>query len=156
MDRVTLRNAKRSDADMIAGVFTRARATLTFLPVLHSQEEDRHFVRTVLFPTCRIRLAFYDKRACGFVAVEDGWIRQLHVDPGHFGKGVGTALIRDAQSRHDRLELWCFQNNKRARQLYERFGFEAVEFTDGAGNEEKAPDVRYVWEKRRARSAERA
>ncbi|MBU1175615.1 MAG: GNAT family N-acetyltransferase [Alphaproteobacteria bacterium] len=147
MEKIVLRNASRLDIGIVAGVFTRARATLTFLPELHTQEEDRVFVREVLFKTCRIRLAFLDKRACGFIAVENGWIRQMHVDPGHFGKGVGTALIRDAQSCNHQLELWCFQNNKRARQLYERFGFAGVEFTDGAGNEEKTPDVRYVWQR---------
>ena len=71
----------------------------------------------------------------------------MHVDPGHTGLGVGSALIRDAKAQTPRLELWCFQDNARARQLYERHGFKSAEFTDGAGNEEKTPDVRYVWEK---------
>lgn len=147
MDKISIRNANRTDAEIVAGVFSRARRTLTFVPELHSFEEDREFVRHVLFKACKIRLAFLDKRACGFVAIEKGWIRQMHVDPYHFGKGVGSALLRDAKGQNDRLELWCFQDNKRARQLYERHGFEAVEFTDGANNEEKAPDVRYVWTK---------
>ena len=147
MDRIVLRNAKKTDIDIVAGVFCRAQATLSFLPALHTEDENRIFVRNVLFKTCRIRLAFFEKRASGFVAVEDGWIRQLHVDPWVFSKGIGSALIRDAKTQNDRLELWCFQDNKRARQLYERHGFKPVEFTDGAGNDEKMPDIRYVWEK---------
>jgi len=35
--------------------------------------------------------------------------------------------------------------NGPAQRLYERHGFVAVERTDGAGNEECEPDVRYVW-----------
>lgn len=146
-EKTLIRDADLGDLDIVAGIFSRARRTLGFLPELHTEEEDRVFVRDVLFATCRVRLAFRDRRACGFAAIGDGFVRQIHVDPLHFGKGTGSALIRDAQVLNDRLQLWCFQENKRARQLYERHGFEAVEFTDGANNEEKAPDVRYVWEK---------
>jgi hypothetical protein len=32
-----------------------------------------------------------------------------------------------------------------ARRFYERHGFVAVEHTDGAGNEEREPDVRFLW-----------
>ena len=32
-----------------------------------------------------------------------------------------------------------------AQRCYERQGFVAVERTDGAGNEEREPDVRLVW-----------
>jgi hypothetical protein len=51
--------------------------------------------------------------------------------------------------RPDGFELWVFAVNTRARRLYERHGLVAVEFTDGAGNEEGAPDVRYAWRPRR-------
>jgi GNAT superfamily N-acetyltransferase len=43
------------------------------------------------------------------------------------------------------LELWTFQVNESARRFYERHGFTEVEHTDGAGNEEREPDVRYAW-----------
>jgi hypothetical protein len=43
------------------------------------------------------------------------------------------------------LGLWAFQVNKPARRFYERHGFVAVTFTDGSGNEEREPDVRYEW-----------
>ena len=35
------------------------------------------------------------------------------------------------------------QRNAGARRFYERNSFVAVEFTDGNGNEEREPDVRY-------------
>jgi putative acetyltransferase len=41
------------------------------------------------------------------------------------------------------LRLWTFQRNAGARRFYERNGFAAVELTDGLGNEEREPDVRY-------------
>jgi len=54
--------------------------------------------------------------------------------------------VRHAQARRPAgLELWTFQVNDGARRFYERHGFRAVEVTDGAGNEERQPDVRYAW-----------
>ena len=46
--------------------------------------------------------------------------------------------------------LWTFQVNARARRFYERNGFVAVEFTEGSGNQERQPDVRYEWPAARA------
>ena len=48
------------------------------------------------------------------------------------------------QRQPGQLQLWAFQSNAGGRRFYERHGFAAVEFTDGAGNEERWPDVRYV------------
>jgi hypothetical protein len=43
------------------------------------------------------------------------------------------------------LQLWTFASNLAARHFYEQRGFTATEQTDGADNEERAPDVHYVW-----------
>ncbi len=69
----------------------------------------------------------------------------LYVDPDSQGKGLGSALLAKAQGTNQRLSLWTFQKNKRARKFYEAKGFRPVKFTDGA-NEEKEPDVLYTWE----------
>ena len=45
----------------------------------------------------------------------------------------------------DCLQLWTFQRNLSARRFYEARGFALVEQTDGARNEEKEPDARYLW-----------
>jgi hypothetical protein len=41
--------------------------------------------------------------------------------------------------------LWTFQRNAQARRFYEARGFACIEETDGAGNEEKEADARYLW-----------
>ena len=79
--------------------------------------------------------------------VLDGeWVDQLYVDPPWFGRGVGSALLARAQARRPAgLQLWAFESNHRAHRFYERHGFVLAEQTDGAGNEERAPDRRYRW-----------
>jgi len=43
------------------------------------------------------------------------------------------------------LRLFAFQRNAPARRFYEARGFIAKEFTDGATNMEREPDVLYEW-----------
>jgi GNAT superfamily N-acetyltransferase len=75
----------------------------------------------------------------------DGWLQHLYVDPSWMGRGLGDQFMALARERHpDGLQLWAFQSNASARRFYERHGFVATEFTDGTGNEERWPDVRYA------------
>ncbi len=43
------------------------------------------------------------------------------------------------------LEEGTVEVNGWARRFYERHGFEVVELNDGSNNEERQPEVRYVW-----------
>ena len=144
---IALRFAKPGDAEAITALFRRSRALLDFLPELHTAEEDLGFVRNVLIATQRVTLAERDGRLLGFMAEEEGWITQLYLDPDERRGGVGSVLIADAKVRNGALTLWCFAENWAARAFYEKQGFVAVEFTDGARNEARRPDVRYRWER---------
>ena len=75
----------------------------------------------------------------------ESWIHQLYVLPGWNGKGIGANLLQHAhRTLPTPIHLYTFQQNAGARRFYERHGYTAVAFTDGQGNEEKCPDVRYV------------
>lgn len=144
---ISLRPAVAGDAAEIAALFATSRRLLTFLPDLHTQEEDRVFVRDHVLVDYRVTVAERDRRIVGFMAELEGWIEHLYVEAGQLRTGVGAVLIEDAQARNETLQLWCFADNLRGRAFYERMGFEAVKFTDGAGNEARAPDIMYLWEK---------
>ncbi len=144
---ITLRLAVEADAAEIAALFATSRRLLTFLPDLHTVEEDRVFVRDHVLRDYRVTVAERDGAIVGFMAELEGWIEHLYIDAAQLRSGVGSVLIEDAQSRNEDLQLWCFANNLRGRAFYERMGFEAVKFTDGAANEAKAPDILYRWER---------
>lgn len=112
---------------------------------LHTPEEDRWFYREHVFKTCRVWGHFDQDALSGLIAFRDGWVEQLYVLPAAQSRGVGTELLDVAKRACERLELWTFQCNERARRFYEARGFALVEQTDGARNEEKEPDARYVW-----------
>lgn len=112
---------------------------------LHTPEEDAHFYRETVFPTCEIWGGFQEAELVGFVAVRDGWIDQFYIAPDHQRLGLGHRLLDQAKVNQTRLRLWTFQRNIIARRFYEKYGFTEIERTDGARNEEREPDVLYEW-----------
>jgi GNAT superfamily N-acetyltransferase len=121
---------------------------LPWLAGLHTPDEDLWFYRNQVFATCSLWGRFDDATLCGLIALRDGWVEQLYVLPEAQGRGAGTELLDVAKHTFDRLQLWTFQRNDRARRFYEARGFELVELTDGLmRNEEKEPDARYLWKR---------
>jgi putative acetyltransferase len=143
--RFRCRRATLDDAGGIAAVFSSSLRLLTFLPVLHTVEEDRRFIENIILE-CEVIVAEGDPGIVSFLALNGEEIRLLYSHPDFIGSGAGSLLL-DAVKKSSvaALELWCFQANERARRFYEERGFRAVRFTDGQDNEEKVPDVRYRW-----------
>lgn len=140
-----LRPATHEDAAAIAVVHRLAmRVSLPFLPELHTPEEDLWFVRERLSAENTVWVAEVEGEVAGYIAFHDGWIDHLFVHPDHQGGGLGPVLLDKALEDGSERQLWTFQQNTRARAFYEKRGFAAAELTDGEGNEEKTPDVRYV------------
>jgi putative acetyltransferase len=145
MMTIGIRDATPADLPAVAALFSASRRLLTFLPELHSVEEDYGFIAGLLSrATIRVAVGPND-RPVAMLAEDGDWIEHLYVAPAAIGTGAGSALLAEAQSRHERLELWCFAENARARKFYEDRGFVAAEATDGSGNEARMPDIRYVW-----------
>jgi GNAT superfamily N-acetyltransferase len=149
--RVELRAATADDADQVATVFLRSRKELVaFAPLAHADDDVRGWVRRRLIPTGNTTVAVVDGLAVGLVAIARGqdcsWITHLYLLPEWIGRGLGARLLAIARRElPPPIRLYCFQENERACRFYERQGFTAIAFTDGANNEEKCPDVLYEW-----------
>jgi GNAT superfamily N-acetyltransferase len=141
-----IRQLELADMDAAAGVHRAAfDHALPWLTDLHTPDEDRWFYRERVFRGCQVHGAFEGGALAAIVAFRSGWIDQLYVLPEVQGRGVGSELLQVAKRAFDCLQLWTFQRNLAARRFYEARGFALVEETDGAGNEEKEPDARYLW-----------
>ena len=141
-----LRRATPADGPEIALLFRRSFGTLTFLPTLHTPEEDReHFTRMAAEQGVWVWEA--DGRILGFAAIDrDDEIPALYVEPEAQGRGIGTSLFEQLERRRpDGFRFWVFQENASARRFYEQHGAVAMEFTDGSGNEERQPDALDEW-----------
>ncbi len=120
--------------------------TLPWLKGLHTPQEDQWFYENCIFPQCEVWAAFSPDMA-GIIAFKTGCIEQLYILPNFQGRGIGSALLKQAQTTFPHLQLWTFQRNIPAQQFYEKHGFIVIGKTDGSGNEEKEPDMLYEWHK---------
>ena len=121
------------------------RATLPVLRVPHTAAEDAAWIRESSRELGMARRTD-DARVIGIASRDGEWVTQLYVAPGHTGMGIGQRLLDRMLAEAAAggvLRLWTFQRNAGARRFYERNGFVAIELTDGNGNEEREPDVRY-------------
>jgi len=142
----TLRAAGTSDAPAITEVFLAARKAMTYLPVVHTDDQTTRFIAGVV-ESDQVQVAERDGVIIGFAAVAGSWLAHLNVQPSCQSQGVGSRLITWAkQISPTGLDLWVFQRNTRARALYAFHGWHDVVLTDGADNEEGQPDAHMWWE----------
>jgi GNAT superfamily N-acetyltransferase len=143
--KISIRRAQPHEAVAVAAVFSAAREQMRFLPRLHSRDAEYRFISSI-FPAEEIFVAIRQETVIGFVSRHDVWLNHLYVHPDMQGQGCGDRLLlRCKAASEGALQLWCFARNTRARRFYESRHFTAAEFTDGSRNEERLPDIRYVW-----------
>ncbi len=147
-----IRVARHTDAVDCATVYLRSRAfALPTVPLVHPDREVRRWMADEVVGRADVWVAEVDGTLVAMMVLDSagrgaGWIEHLYLDPAWMGRGLGDKLVQLAKDRSpEGLQLWTFQVNEPARRFYERHGFVVEQLTDGAGNEERAPDVRYVW-----------
>ena len=88
-------------------------------------------------------------RVLGFVLRDEDQLHAIYVHPEAQRRGVGTALMTQAQSMSPRLELWCLQANHGARNFYHKQGFSVFFFGRDTANDaaEGHPQMKMVWQK---------
>ncbi|MFF7131616.1 GNAT superfamily N-acetyltransferase [Streptomyces sp. SAI-126] len=147
MSGVVIRRATAADASAAAEVYLRSfTAALPTVTRPRSDDEVRAYIRDVVVPLRETWVAVAEEQVVGLMVLADDLVSQLYLDPDWRGRGIGDRFVALAKERSPQgLSLWTFQVNKPAHRFYERHGFVEAERTDGSGNEEREPDVRYVW-----------
>jgi GNAT superfamily N-acetyltransferase len=142
-----LRTAMPGDAPRLARSHRQARiAAMPWLPLLHTAEEDLAWMSGVVLPSQHVCVAECDGVAIGLIALTENMVEHLYVDPPSWRSGAGSALLDYAKGRlTDGFRLWTFQRNAMARAFYRKHGLVELRMTDGAGNEEREPDVLLGW-----------
>jgi GNAT superfamily N-acetyltransferase len=146
--RPILEPARPTDAEAIGLILSDWIDETPWMPRIHKRAEEQDFARD-LVARGWVTVARRCGRVAGFLARDGDEIIALYIAGHARGQGIGTALLKRAQKATPRLSLWAFQFNEPARAFYEARGFREVERTGGARNDEKLPDIRYVWEKAR-------
>lgn len=140
-----LRRGEPEDVGPIARLLRSTYDRMTYIPRLHTPDEDRAYIAG-LFAEHEVWVADGEDGVLGFVILSADQLLQIHVDPGEQNKGIGGLLLAQAKERRPTgFSLWVFQKNEGARRFYERHGLELVRLTDGQENEEREPDAEYAW-----------
>jgi GNAT superfamily N-acetyltransferase len=144
---LTLRPATPADLPAVAEVHIAARdAAYPSMPrTLHPPHEAREWVSGWDLSVYDVWVAEVDS-VLGYARFDQVWLDDLYVAPAAQGTGVGTALLDVVKAQRPAgFCLWVFESNTPARSFYRSRGLVELEGTDGAGNEEKEPDLRMAW-----------
>jgi GNAT superfamily N-acetyltransferase len=139
-------------ADLLWAVREQSLALGAIPKGIHPLDDMRQWMRDVVFAQHDVWVAELGGRLVGLMVLgQPDWLEHLYIDASATGRGLGSRMVEVAKREltGPRVQLWTFQSNVGARRFYERHGFVAVQTTEG-DNEEQAPDVRYVWERRDA------
>ena len=142
-----LRDVRRDEIGEVAEIWRSG--TLEVHP-LHSQRADpghwRRGVERWLVPRCELIVAVAAERVLGFAALveDEDYLDQLYVRKSAWSRGVGSALLAEAQRRRpDGLELHVLAHNLRALRFYRRHRFRVVGW--GFSRDEHLPDLELRW-----------
>ena len=76
-----------------------------------------------LLPQAEVYVTEVHGQVVGFIGLMEEWVAGVFVARAHRGAGLGSALLRKAQERRDRLCLSVYQENPSALRLYLRHQF---------------------------------
>lgn len=108
-------------------------------------EDSGRIFREHIASRCQIWVAQRDGRLLGFLAIRGSYIDRMYVRPDAQRRGAGAALLAKARDLSPAgLELHTHQANRRARDFYEKHGFQPIHFGVSPPPESE-PDVEYRW-----------
>ena len=132
---------------MVAVWHRSGQAAYTYLPTWQAftLDEAGQVFRDVIRAHCQLWVGSLDRDVVAYLALKGDSIDRLYVDPRQWRQGWGTRLVVFAKGRCPTgLRLHTHAENRAARRLYEKHGFEAVRF-GVSPPPESAPDVEYRW-----------
>lgn len=137
-----MRRGEIGDVPACAAILNAWIDGTAWMPRVHPAEDAARFLGNRLFVEHEIWVI--DAPVAGFIAIDPKkrMIHSLYVAA--TGRGLGKRLLDRAKRDYERLELWAFLANERARRFYAREGFDELRRTDGE-NEENLPDVLLGW-----------
>lgn len=141
---VTLRPATALDAGRTGWILYRFAQDTPWMPKLYSEAETISFCG-VMIEQGWVTVAEQGGQTLGFLARDGEEVCSLYLAPECCGRGIGRALLGQAQAAQPRLWLRAFVANRDARRFYQREGFYQTGRSDGAENEEGLPDVTLAW-----------
>lgn len=110
----------------------------------HTVTDRQQFLEEVLAQRAALTVLVSNHTILGFMAQNGEWIEQLYVHVEHQREGLGSRFITLAKGASpQRLRLYTFQRNLKARRFYRKHGFAEIGY--GHVNMEGLADVELEW-----------
>ena len=128
---VTLRNATKDDTDnmfkwKIESVDKGIRNDPKVIKYIKKDVQDSiKITKMIMYKDETIGMFTTDKLNDGY-----WYIGEIYIVKEHRNKGIGTALLKDEISKHDKIKLQVAQSNHGAMKLYKSLGFEITDRND--------------------------
>jgi GNAT superfamily N-acetyltransferase len=129
-----IRSARGEDVETLLAIHREAAITAfahVFDQALYPFPTDRRrrdWSAVIADPAAEVYIAEVDGKPVGLAALNDQFLRNLHVLPSHWGTGVGSSLHDHAIERLrlrgcTHAKLWTLEANHNARRFYEKRGW---------------------------------
>ena len=150
LTNVVIRPWCPTDSAALAELFLRSfrhAYNNTAVRLVHPDDEVREWMISHLPESAVVCVAEVAGRVpVGYAELGAGWLHHLYVEPAWIRRGIGSALLRAAMASEPKgFDLWTFVANTPAQNFYLGHGLVEMERTDGAGNQERQPDIRFRW-----------
>lgn len=139
-----LRAARTTDAGKLGAIMQDFIDKAPWMPVLHSKAETISFCGTMI-DRGWVTVAENFGRVIGFLALDGNEVAALYIARDVQGLGIGAVLLGHAKTHCEQLTLWTFQANTGAVRFYQSHGFCEVTRSNGGLNDEKLPDIQFLW-----------
>lgn len=128
---VTLRNATKDDTDnmfkwKMESIDKGIRNDPKVIKYIEKDVQDSiKITKMIMYKDETIGMFTTDKLNDGY-----WYIGEIYIVKEHRNKGIGTALLKDEISKHDKIKLQVAQSNHGAMKLYKSLGFEITDRND--------------------------
>ena len=128
---VTLRNATKDDIDNMfkwemESIDKGIRNDPKVIKYIEKDVQDSiKITKMIMYKDETIGMFTTDKLNDGY-----WYIGEIYIVKEHRNKGIGTALLKDEISKHDKIKLQVAQSNHGAMKLYKSLGFEITDRND--------------------------
>ena len=119
-EELLIRDSTPADLSALVGIFRRAALTNEGDREWISAHPEEFGIDEANVMEGRTRVAVVEGRIVGFATLVGNEFEDLFTDPDWMRRGIATALVRDAASTVDRIDVTA---NMHARVFYEAAGF---------------------------------
>lgn len=119
-----IREAREEELDQLVAIWLEGSKQAHYFVDSSYWEENKEMMRGLYLPLSENKVVLEKGEIKGFLSLMGEYLAAIFIFPKEQGKGYGKALLDQAKSEKDRLELKVYEKNTKALCFYKQNGFE--------------------------------